>query len=377
MKVEFFKHNIAAVDRKALEKTLKGLFLTTGVEVARFEKKLARYLGAPYVVGVTSATAGLHLALEALGVGEGDEVITTPMTFVASANAIIHAGARPVFVDVERDTGNLDPSNIEKAITKKTKAILPVSLYGQLPDMRAIKKIARRHKLKVIEDNAHALEARRDGYAAGEMADAAAFSFYATKNITSGEGGAISVHSRELAEKLVKTRLHGLTKDAAKRHGGGKFTYYDMDRMGWKYNMFNIQAALLINQIDRIERNLKLRQKVWGWYLKELKNVEGIEFPAIRPESRSALHLFTIQVAQKKRGKVLNALIEKGIGVSLHFKPAHLMSYYRKNFGFKKGDFPNAEAIGEKVVTLPFYPTLKRVEVKYVAKSLKEILGKF
>lgn len=374
MKVDFFKHNITEADRKALEKTLKGLFITTGKEVARFEKKFAAYLKAPYAVGVTSATAALHLALEALGVGKGDEVITTPLTFVASVNAILHAGAKPVFVDVEPDTGNLDAANIEKAITKKTKAILPVSLYGQLPDMKTIKKIARAHKLKIVEDNAHALEARRDGYRAGQMADAAAFSFYATKNITSGEGGAITVHSRKLADTLVKTRLHGMTKDAAKRYGGGAFQYYDMDRMGWKYNMFNIQAALLINQIERIEGNLKLRQKVWGWYLNELKGVEGIEFPVIRSGSRSAMHLFTIQVDRKKRDKVLNGLIKKGIGVSIHFKPAHLMSYYRKNFKLTRGMFPNTEAIGNKTITLPFYPTLKKREVKYVAKSVKEIL---
>ncbi|VAX21472.1 4-keto-6-deoxy-N-Acetyl-D-hexosaminyl-(Lipid carrier) aminotransferase [hydrothermal vent metagenome] len=373
MRVDFFRHNITAADRKALERTLKGLFISTGDEVGEFEKKFANYLGVPYAVGVTSATAGLHLALEALGVGKGDEVITTPMTFIATANSILHTGARPVFVDVERDTGNIDANLIEKAITKKTKAIMPVHLYGQLCDMKAIKKIARAHKLKIIEDAAHSVEARRDGVGVGQLGDAAAFSFYATKNMTSGEGGAISVQSAKITKYLRQSRIHGMSKDAAERFGK-KFSHYDMHILGWKYNMSNIQASLLLNQVDRVEKNLKMRERVWKMYLKELAGVDGVSFPVIREGSRSALHLFTVQVSPKKRDKVLWKLEAAKIGVAVNFRPVHTMAYYKKNLGLKRGMFPNAEAIGDSVITLPFYPTLKLPAVKYVCDSLKKAL---
>jgi len=376
MKVDFFHHNIAAQDRKALDKTLRGLFISTGGEVKVFEEKFSAYLQVPYTVGVTSATAALHLALEALGVGKGDEVITTPMSFIATANSILHAGAKPVFVDVEPDTGNMDAANIEKAITKKTKAILPVHLYGQLCDMKSISAIAKANKLKIVEDAAHALEAKRDGIGAGQLGDAAAFSFYATKNITSGEGGAVTAHSKKVYELLRKTRTHGMSRDASERYGRA-FAHYDMDVYGWKYNMSNIQAALLINQMDRIETNLKKRQKLWKIYLKELQGVDGISFPAIRDGARSAMHLFTLWVAPKRRDAVLRKLQDAGIGVSAHFLPIHLMRYYRENLGFKKGMFPNAEAIGSKTVTLPFYPDLTPAQIKTVTGTLKDILASF
>ncbi len=375
MKVDFFRHNITADERKALDRTLKGLFISTGDEVAEFERRFAKYLSIKHIVGVTSATAALHLALEALGIGEGDEVITTPMTFVASAHAIIHAGARPVFVDVIPDTGEIDPAAIEKAITKKTRAILPVHLYGQMCDMKAISKIARKHKLKIVEDAAHAVEAQRDGVIVGQLADAAAFSFYATKNITAGEGGAISVHNKRLRDKLISARLHGMSKDAAARYGK-KFAHYDVPTVGWKYNMSNIQAALLIPQLDRIEKNLKVRQKLWDIYADELSGVKNLELPTILPNSRSALHLFTAWVPSKKRDNILQQLQDKGIGVAVNFRPVHLMSYYRKRYGFKRGMFPHAERIGDRVITLPFYPTLKPKQLKYVSNTLKGILEK-
>ncbi|MBI5816592.1 MAG: DegT/DnrJ/EryC1/StrS family aminotransferase [Nitrospinae bacterium] len=374
MKVDFFRHNITTQDRKALDRTLRGLFISTGSEVRLFEEKFAEYLHLPHCVGVTSATAALHLALEALGVGKGDEVITTPMSFIATANAIMHAGAKPVFVDVEADTGNMAAANIEKAITKKTRAILPVHLYGQMCDMKAISRIARARKLVVVEDAAHAVEARRDGAAPGQLGDAAAFSFYATKNITSGEGGAVTVKTQKLRDILRKTRTHGMSRDAAERYGR-KFAHYDMDIYGWKYNMSNIQAALLLNQMDRIEANLEKRQRVWALYLKELAGWDGLGFPAIRDGARSAMHLFTVWVPPQNRDTVLRRMEDNGIGVSAHFLPIHLMRFYRETFGFKQGMFPNAEAIGAKVVTLPFYPGLKPAQVRYVAATLKNILA--
>ena len=374
MKVDFFRHNITADERKALDKTLKGLFISTGNEVGEFEKHFAQYLDVKHTVGVTSATAGLHLALEALGIGPGDEVITTPMTFVASAHCIIHTGAEPVFVDVIPETGEIDPKAVEKAITKKTKAILPVHLYGQLCDMKALSKIAKKHKLKIVEDAAHAVEAQRDGVKVGQLGDAAAFSFYATKNITSGEGGAISVHSKKLRDKLLYARNHGMTKDAAARYGK-KFAHYDVPTVGWKYNMSNIQAALLLPQLNRVEKNIKARQKRWNIYMDELSGCNNLEFPTIVSNSRSALHLFTAWVPAKHRDSILQSMQDKGIGMAVNFRPVHLLSYYRKQYGFKRGMFPNAERIGDRVITLPFYPTLKPEQIKYVTKTLKGILN--
>ncbi|HJM83317.1 MAG TPA: DegT/DnrJ/EryC1/StrS family aminotransferase [Nitrospinota bacterium] len=374
MKVDFFRHNITSAERKALDKTLRGLFISTGDEVATFETKFANYTAAPYAVGVTSATAGLHLALESLGIGRGDEVITSPMSFIATSNSILHAGATPKFVDVEPDTGNIDVANIEKAITKKTKAIMPVHLYGQLCDMKSISAIAKSAKLRIIEDAAHAVEATRDGIKVGQLSDAAAFSFYATKNMTSGEGGAITVRSKRVRNILRQSRSHGMTKDAASRYQK-KFQHYDMKFCGWKYNMSNIQAALLLPQLERVEKNLRLRQKAWDVYLKHLSDVPKIGLPKIVAGSRSALHLFTVWVSPKKRNSILTELESAGIGVAINFRPIHLMSFYRKRFGFRKGDFPVAENIGNKVITLPLYPTLKPGQIKYVCDTLKSLLG--
>ena len=217
MKVEFYVHNVGEAEKRSVLECLDGLFLTTGERVAEFEKRLSEYLGVPHSVGLTSCTAALHLALLALGIGPGDEVITTPMTFIATATSIMHTGAVPVFVDVEPATGLIDPARIESAITPRTRAILPVHLYGQMCDMRTIRAIADRHGLTIIEDAAHCLEGRRDGIGPGHLSDVACFSFYATKSITSGEGGAASCRDREIADRIRMLRQHGMSKEAADR----------------------------------------------------------------------------------------------------------------------------------------------------------------
>ena len=228
--------------------------------------------------------------------------------------------------------------------------------------------------MRIIEDAAHAVEATRDGIKVGQLSDAAAFSFYATKNMTSGEGGAITVRSKRVRNILRQSRSHGMTKDAASRYQK-KFQHYDMKFCGWKYNMSNIQAALLLPQLERVEKNLRLRQKAWDVYLKHLSDVPKIGLPKIVAGSRSALHLFTVWVSPKKRNSILTELESAGIGVAINFRPIHLMSFYRKRFGFRKGDFPVAENIGNKVITLPLYPTLKPGQIKYVCDTLKSLLG--
>jgi len=324
MKVEFYKHSLEQQDIDNVVKVLHSLILTTGQVVDRFEKEFSRYSGCRYTVGVTSCTAALHLSLLAYGIGSDDEVITTPMTFISTANAILHTGARPVFVDVEPETANINADLIEAAITSKTKAILPVHLYGQMCDMKKIRKTADKHNLVVIEDAAHAIEAVRDGVRPGKLSDAVCYSFYATKNITSGEGGAIGTNSEEIASILKKLRLHGMSTSAADRYSK-RYEHWDMEMLGWKYNMDNIQAALLTGQLNRIEQNWQRREEICQMYETEFRDNKNITCLKILPESKSARHLFTILVNPDKRDQILHYLQEKGIGVAVNYRAILLL----------------------------------------------------
>lgn len=374
MKVEFFKHNIEQDDIKRATDVLNSIFLTTGQVVAEFENSFASYIGARYAIGVTSCTAALHLSLLSYGIGSGDEVITTPMSFCATSNAILHVNARPVFVDVEKETGNIDAGLIESAITKKTRAIIPVHLYGQMCDMEKIRNIADKYGLVVVEDAAHSIEAVKDGIRVGGLGDAACFSFYATKNITSGEGGAITVNSSEKAEQLRMLRLHGIDKSAIDRYTN-IYQHWDMPVLGWKYNMDNIHAALLIGQLERIEELWTRRNKIWELYEESLRDVKGIEILKTVTSSKHARHLFTILVAPGKRDYILHAMQEKGIGVAVNYRAIHLLKFYREKFGCKEGDFPIAEDIGKRTISLPLYPKLRDEELVYILNTLKEIIS--
>lgn len=372
-KIEFFRHNIEDHDIERVSDVLRSIFLTTGERVKEFEEKFSAYLDTKYTVGVTSCTAALHLSLIAAGIGPGDEVITTPMSFCATANAILHAGARPVFVDVEEDTGNINAELIENSITERTKAIIPVHLYGQMADMKKIKEIADKYNLKIIEDAAHSIEAERDGIKPGQVSFTACFSFYATKNITSGEGGAISTNSKDIAESLRMLRLHGIDKSAIDRYTK-RYQHWDMPVLGWKYNMDNIQAALLIGQLERIDELWKRREHLWRLYEDELRGIKDIKLLKTVPNSRHARHLFTVLVPSGKRDEILWRLQEAGIGVAVNYRPIHLLSYYRKTFSYKDGDFPVAEDIGARTISLPLYPLLKEEELKTVCNTLKKIM---
>src|SRR4030042_4677778 len=365
MKIEFYKHSIDETDIRRVEEILKTIFLTTGEVVHDFENSLGAYLDANNIVGVTSCTAALHLCLLAWGIAKGDEVITTPMSFCATSNAILHAGATPSFVDVEEETGNINVELIKSKITEKTKAIIPVHLYGQMSDMRGIRKIADKYGIVVIEDAAHCIEGIRDGIKPGQIGDAACFSFYATKNITSGEGGAIVTNNREKAELLRMLRLHGIDKSAADRYTN-KYQHYNKTVLGWKYNMDNIKASLFIGQLERINDLWKKRDEIYRRYEDAFSSVKGIKLMRTLPDSRHARHLFTIQVNEAKRDEILASLQEKGIGVAVNFRPIHLFEYYRQRFGYKEGDFPVAEKIGASTITLPLYPRLKDEEAEYV-----------
>jgi dTDP-4-amino-4,6-dideoxygalactose transaminase len=373
MKVEFYLHNLGDDEKRRMLEVLDSVFLTTGEATYEFERKFSEYLGVPHTIGVMSATAALHLAMLAFDIGEGDEVITTPMTFIASSNAVMHAGATPVFVDVEPSTGNLDASKVEAAITPRTKAILPVHLYGQLCDMRRLRAIADKHGLKLIEDSAHAVESLRDGVRPGQLGDAACFSFYATKNITCGEGGAITVHTQEKADLLRKLSLHGMTKNAADRYRGA-YQHWDMDTLGWKYNLSNVLAALLISQVPKMDAWCARREAISRRYEEAFSRLPGIDFPRVVAGTQSARHLFTIRVDPAKRDVTLARIQARGVSVAVNYRAIHLLSYFRERFGFRGGEFPVAEDIGNRTITLPLYTRLTDEQVGYVIDSVAQSL---
>jgi len=374
MHVEFFKHNIGPEEKQSVSEVLDTVFLTTGDTVALFEESFAEYVGANACIGLTSCTAALHLSLLALGIGPGDEVITTPMTFVATSLAILHAGATPVWVDVEPETGNLNAELIEDAITECTKVILPVHLYGQMCDMKRIRAIADRHRLFIIEDAAHALEGWRDGICVGELSDAACFSFYATKSITCGEGGAVTTNSPDLAEKIRVLRLHGIDGEAADRYTK-TYRHWDLMDIGWKYNMDNIQAALLLPQLRRVDARWKRRREIAFQYRERLSSIPGLRMPAVANATDHAYHLFTVWVDPGSRDEIIVRLQQRGIGVAVNYRSINLLSKFQERFGKGRGSYPESERIGDSTISLPLYSRLTDEEVEYVITSVGDVLS--
>jgi len=375
MKIEFSKHNITDEDISSANQVMKSLFITTGPRVAEFEKRFAAYLSIQEAVGLTSCTGALHLALLRHGVGLGDEVITTPMTFVATATAILQAGATPIFVDVCAKSGMISPEAVKAAITEKTKAILPVHLYGRMADMRGFVKLAQEHDLVLIEDAAHCIEGIRDGVRPGQLSHAACFSFYATKSMTCGEGGALVCKSTEDASWYRSARHHGITKDASYRYTK-KYEHWDMEMMGWKYNMDDIQAAPLIGQIERVDRYREKRQHLESLYRELLMEIEGLEFiEAPEKGEKSGHHLFTVLLPQKvSRDKVIAKMEDHGIGCAVNYRAIHTLRYFREKYGYRPEDFPIANEIGSRTLSLPLYPKLSEEEVRIVCQTLKKVM---
>jgi UDP-4-amino-4-deoxy-L-arabinose-oxoglutarate aminotransferase len=370
MRVEFYRHSLAEEDIQRLAEVCRGVFLTTGKEVKEFEEKFAAYLGAEYCVGLTSCTAGLHIALLAFDVGPGDEVITTPMTFAATSNTIFFTGATPVFIDVEPTTGLMNLDLLERAITPRTKAIIAVHLYGQMVDMKRLKQIADARGIRVIEDCAHAIESERDGVRPGQLSDASCFSYYATKNITCGEGGSVVTNSSAVNDRLRLLRQHGLSSNAADRYSGA-YKHWDIELLGWKYNMTNLQAALLIGQIDRIESLWQQREAVSLRYEAAFTGVDGVDFPIVISGTKSARHLFTIWVEPSRRDAILADLQAREVGVAVNYRAVHLLKYYQEQMHLPRGSFPVTERIGDSTITLPLYPALPAPEQDYVIASVK------
>ena len=375
----FGKPAIGPEEIKEVVDTLESGWIGTGPKVAKFEAQFSEYIGSKYSVGLNSCTAALHMALISLGIKAGDEVITTPLTFCATANVIIHAGAIPVFADVDKSTMNIDPFEIEKKITKKTKAIIPVHLAGRPCDMDAIIKLAKKYNLYVIEDVAHSIESVYRGKKVGNIGDIGCFSFYVTKNLVTGEGGMITTNRKKVSDFIKVASLHGMDKDAWSRFSSKGFKIYDVIMPGFKYNMMDMQAALGIQQLKKISIFLKRRQQIWNKYNQAFSDLP-LELPA-EPDSNTihARHLYTLLIDKERanisRDEFQQLLNKENIGSGIHYPAIHTLSYYKKRFGFKKSDFPNAAAIADRTLSLPLSADLTDKDVEDVINAVRKIIA--
>jgi dTDP-4-amino-4,6-dideoxygalactose transaminase len=358
--------------------SLQRAWLGTGPKVKAFEQAMSTYTGAQHAVAANSCTAALHLALLALEVGPGDEVIVPSMTFVATANVVAHVGARPVLVDVDPDTLCVTVEGVEAAITERTKVIIPVHFAGRLAPIRGLRELADRHGLKIVQDAAHCIEGLVDGAPATRFGDITCYSFYATKNVVTGEGGMAVTDDEKLAERMRVMGLHGLDADAWKRFSDDGYRHYECVAPGFKYNMMDLQAALGIHQLARVDEMLAIRERQWARYDEELASLP-LELPAaVEAGTRHARHLYTVLLkpgAPIARDGLLQVLHRRGIGTGVHYRPLHVHPYYRDTFGYAAEDFPVALSVGDRTLSLPLGPGMSDEEQDRVIEALKEILG--
>ncbi len=363
---------------KAVNEVLTSGWLTTGPKVQEFEKNMQDYLGCVKAVGLTSCTGGLHIALAALGIGPGDEVIVPTYTFAASAHVVEWLGAKPVLVDVEKDTFNVDPKKIKQAITAKTKVIMPVHFAGHACEMEKIMSLAKEHNLYVIEDAAHAIGTEYKGTKIGNFGEATVFSFYVTKTITTAEGGMIVTNNAELGQKLKRYSYFGVDKDAFGRYSDKGNWYYEIIEPGFKYNMDNIQGALGVEQLKKLDEFIEKRRQLAALYNHLLQEIPEIKIFPEKEYTKHSYHLYPILIDSKalniSRAEFIDELKEYKIGTSVHFIPLHLHPYYQKKYGFNKGDFPVAEMLYENEISLPLYPGMNNEDIIYVVKAIKEII---
>jgi len=358
--------------------TLRSGWITTGPKTKEFERRFAEYIGVRHAIAVNSCTGGLHIALAAAGVGPGDEVIVPTMTFCATANVVVHLGATPIVVDVEPDTLNIDPQCLEAAITPRTKAVIPVHLYGHPCDMDRISEIAKVHRLLVIEDAAHAVAAEWRGRRVGTLSPATVFSFYATKNLTTAEGGMITTDDDEYGERMRVWSLHGISRDAWKRYSAEGSWYYEVSVPGFKYNLADLQSALGLHQLARLEVMVQRRTELAARYHAGLCDLPEIELPTVRSGIRHAWHLYVIRLRLERleinRAEFIERLKSEGIGTSVHFIPLHRHPYYRNRFGFQPADFPVADAAYERLISLPLYTRMTERDVDDVVKAVHRVV---
>jgi dTDP-4-amino-4,6-dideoxygalactose transaminase len=358
--------------------TLRSGWITTGHKVQRFEREFAAYVGAGHAIGLASCTAGLHIALVAHGVGRGHEVIVPTFTFCASANVVVHAGARPVLCDVRPDTLCLDVDDLARRVTRRTRAIVAVDYGGQPCEWDRLRELAARRKLLLIEDAAHAVGARHGQQMVGAFADVTAFSFYANKNLSTGEGGMVTTNDEALAARMRVLSLHGMDRDAWKRYTSEGSWFYEVVEAGYKYNLTDLQASLGLHQLAKLEDGLRVREAYARRYDQAFADLP-LDRPTTLPGRRNALHLYPILLRLDElrinRAQFIDQMRARKIGTSVHFIPVHMHPFYRQRFGYKPGDFPVAEAAFERIVSLPLYPKMSERDVSDVIEAVREILG--
>lgn len=384
MATEFLPFAKPWIDQAAVDEVVACIesgWLTTGPRVKQFEMLLQEYLQAPHALALISATAGLHLAFLGLHLQPGDEVITTPLTFVATLNTICLAGGKPVLVDVELDTYNIDVKRIEAAITPRTRAIAPVHYAGLAVDLDPLYALAKKYNLHVIEDAAHAIGAKYKGNMIGSFGDTQVFSFHPNKVITTGEGGCITTHHAAMAKYIQLQRFHGIDRDAFNRFSKEGSQHYDIIEPGFKYNMMDMQAALGIHQLALLEEIITRRTQLVTRYQTLLQDWPELTLPGTpNYDHRHAWYIFAPllnpDVAHMNRDNFMQALKDEGIGTGLHYEAAHLYSYYRQTFGYKRGDFPNAETIGDRIFSLPLFPQMSEAEQDRVVAVMAKVLKK-
>lgn len=373
MYIPYGRQTIEEDDIKAVEEVLRSDYLTTGPRVKEFEQRTADYVGAKYAVAVSSGTAALHIACLAAGIKEGDEVITTPITFAASSNCVLYCGGTPVFADIDEKTYNISPEEIEKKITDKTRAVIPVHYTGQPCDMDTIYSIAKKHRLFVIDDAAHALGASYKGKKVGSISDMTCFSFHPVKPITTGEGGIVVTDDEELYEKLKRFRSHGITRDEkflGKKEGPW---YYEQLDLGFNYRITDIQCALGSSQLEKLDGFLEKRREIVKKYNDAFENLSECVIPHQLADVQSGWHLYVLQVPAQRRREIFERLREAEIGVNVHYIPVYKHPYYQKN-GYDRGDCPNAEMLYSRMLSLPVHPRLTQEQQEYVIDKVKEFI---
>lgn len=375
----FHVPDIGEEEIESVVATLRSGWLTTGSKVKQFEEEFAAVIGVPHAIAVNSCTAALHLALDAVGLREGDEVIVPTMTFAATAEVVTYFRAKPVLVDCTADTLNIDPEKIEQAITSKTKAIIPVHFAGHPCEMDKIIGIARTHKLAVIEDAAHALPARYRGKMVGTIGDSTCFSFYATKNMTTGEGGMVTTNNPEWAARMRMMSLHGLSRDAWNRYSAKGAWAYDILYPGFKYNLTDVAAAVGIPQLHKCERFWKTRERYAALYSEGFADVPGLILPKVHEDVQHAWHLYVIQLDTTRlrlgRDDMIDLLKQHDIGCSVHFIPLHLHPYYRDTLGYRPEHCPVATQVSQRIWSLPLYSRMTEEDVQRVISVVRKVAG--
>lgn len=384
MRGQFLPYNrpdMTEAEAGAVADVVRSLWITRGPRVSQFEAALARYLGTAHVVALNSCTAGLHLALVAAGLGPGDEVITTPLTFAASVNVIEHVGATPVLADIDPRTGCLDPQRVETAVTHRTRAILPVDYAGHPVDLDAFDALARRHDLTLVEDAAHAIAATYHGEKIGQRAQFTAFSFYATKNLATGEGGALVCPDQASEDRVRMLSLHGMSQNAWARYSQSGSWYYEIEAPGFKYNMTDVQAAMGLVQLERLEGMQARRRAIARAYHQAFSTHPALEVPFVAPNIGMAWHIYPLRIRPEhltiNRDQFIHELHALNIGTSVHFIPIHYHPYYRDRYGWAPGQFPVAEEYFFREISLPLYPTMSDADVQDVKDAVLGVAERY